>query len=140
MYPISFASVITEGGSTRCVTATATIAPGSPGISIRGVTASAAREIRMLVVDAARRRGIRLPRKTIAVELDFDVPFESTNELAFATLLSIAWTIGSADIISDYPSLQPETLPKLFRAAAKPHHLMRSFSMMSTLPDGREGA
>ena len=97
MYPTSFASVITEGGSTRCVTATATIAPGSPGISIRGVTSSAAREIRMLVVAAARRRGIRLPRKTVTIELDFDVPFESTSELALAALLSIAGTFCPSD-------------------------------------------
>ena len=95
MSPTSITSVIMEGGLARCVTATATIAPGSPGISIRGVTASATREIRMLVVAAARRRGISLPRK--AVIIDFDVPFESTSELALAALLAIAGTICSRD-------------------------------------------
>lgn len=97
MSPTSITSVIMEGGLARCVTATATIAPGSPGISIRGVTASATREIRMLVVAAARRRGISLPRKAVIIELDFDVPFESTSELALAALLAIAGTICSRD-------------------------------------------
>ncbi len=86
-----------EGGLARCVTATATISPGSPGISIRGVTSSATREIRMLVVAAARRRGIRLPRKAVIIELGFDVPFESTSELALAALLAIAGTICPSD-------------------------------------------
>lgn len=104
MHPISFASVITEGGSTHCITATATIALGSPSISIRGVTSSATREIRMLVVAVARRRGISLPRKAVTVELDFDVPFESTSELALAALLSIAGTIEVMDAISDCSS------------------------------------
>lgn len=93
----SITSVITQGGPTRCITASAAVAPGDPGISIRGVTPSAAREIRMLVVAAAKRRGIRLPRKAVIVDLAFDVPFESTSELAFASLLSIAGTICPSD-------------------------------------------
>lgn len=93
MNPSSITSVITEGGLVRCITATATVASGNPGISIRGVTASASREIRMLVMTAAIKRGLHLPRKAITVELAFDVPFESASELAFTALLSIAETI-----------------------------------------------
>lgn len=86
-------SVITDSGIARCITATATIASGKPDISIRGVTDVAARDIRRLVMAVAARRNIRLPRKAITVELAFDVPFERTSELAFATLLSITGTI-----------------------------------------------
>lgn len=93
MNPSCITSVITEGGISRCVTATATAAPGNPGISIRGVTDAAACDIRFLVMAAAARRDIRLPRKAITVELAFDVPFERTSELAFTALLSITGTI-----------------------------------------------
>lgn len=88
----SITSIVTKGGPARCITATATVASGNPGISIRGVTASASREIRMLVMTAAIKHGLRLPRKAITVELAFDVPFESASELAFTALLSIAET------------------------------------------------
>lgn len=93
MNPSSITSVITEGARARCITATATIAPGNPGISILGVTGAAARDICFLLMAAAKRHGIRLPRKAVTIELVFDVPFERTSELAFTALLSIAGTI-----------------------------------------------
>ena len=96
MNPSSITNVITEGGIARCITATAAATPGNPGISIRGVTDAADSDIHLLVMAAATRRDIRLPRKAITVELVFDVPFEQTSELAFAALLSIAETICSS--------------------------------------------
>ena len=97
MSPTSITSITAEGGLARCITATADVAPGNPGISIRGVTDAAACDIRFLVIAAAKRHGIRLPRKAVMIELVFDVPFECTSELAFAALLSIAGTNCPSD-------------------------------------------
>ncbi len=87
-------SVITEGGLTRYITATATIAPGNFDVSVRGVTELAAREIRSLIMAAAKRGGFRLPRKAVTVELAFDVPFERTSELGFAAFMSLVFASG----------------------------------------------
>ena len=93
MNPPCITCVITEGGIARCVTATATIAPGNPSIFRRGVTDAAASGIRLLVMAAARRSGLLLPREAVTIELVFDVPFERTSELAFTALLAVAGTI-----------------------------------------------
>lgn len=98
MNPASITSVITEDGLARCITATATTAPGQPDIFILGVTDAAALDIRFLVIAAAKRHGIRLPREAVMIELAFDVPFESTSELAFSALLSIAGTICPSNV------------------------------------------
>ncbi len=87
-------SVITEGGLTRYITATATIAPGNFDVSVRGVTELAAHEIRSLIMAAAKRYGLRLPRKAVTVELAFDVPFERTSELGFAAFMSLVFASG----------------------------------------------
>ncbi|WP_172135271.1 hypothetical protein [Adlercreutzia sp. ZJ473] len=90
---VTIASVIAEGGLTRCISATATMAPGAPGLRITGVTDLAACDIRALVLAAMGKRGIRLPERAVAVELAFDVPFEHASELGFAVFVSVAETI-----------------------------------------------
>ena len=92
----SITSVIIEGGISRCITATATVVPGHPSISISGVTDAAARDIRFLILAAAARRDIRLPQKAITIELVFDVPFERTSELAFVALAILQRTDRAA--------------------------------------------
>lgn len=89
----TFASVVTDKGLTRCISATATMTPGAPGLVIGGVTNLAAREIKAVVLAALGKRGIRLPSCNITVDLAFDVPFEATCELAFATYVSLTETI-----------------------------------------------
>ncbi len=94
----SITSVITEDGLARCITATATVAPGHPGISILGVTSATAHEIRMLVMAAVKRYGLHLPREAVAIKLVFDVPFERTSELAFTALLAVAGAICPSNV------------------------------------------
>lgn len=93
MENVTIASVITEDGLSRCISATATSAPGTPNLEISGVTDRAAREIKALTVAALQARGIRLPRCAITVNLVFDVPFEATSELCLAAFASITETI-----------------------------------------------
>lgn len=90
---VIIASVITENGLSRCISATATSAPGKVDLRITGVTDRAAREIRALLIAAMQMRGIKLPKRTITIELIFDVPFEATSELCLAAYISIAGTI-----------------------------------------------
>lgn len=87
------ASVITESGLTRCISATTTMTPGVPRLRISGVTDRAADEIKALLLAALKKRGVRLPRRAITVDLVFDVPFEATSELGFAAVVSIVETI-----------------------------------------------
>lgn len=93
MENVTITSVITENGLPRCISATASSAPGKPDLRITGVTDRAAREIKALLLASMRIRGIRLPRRAITVELVFDVPFEATSELALAAYISIVETI-----------------------------------------------
>lgn len=93
MDSMTIASVITEGGLTRCISATTTMMPGVPRLRISGVTDRAASEIEALLLTAMKKRGVRLPRRAITVDLIFDVPFEATSELGFAAIVSIAETI-----------------------------------------------
>lgn len=93
MEAIAFANVITECGTTRCVSATATVQQGEPGLCVTGVTDRAAREIDGLVLAAMRKRGLGLPGRAVTVDLAFDVPFEATSELAFATFMALTETI-----------------------------------------------
>lgn len=90
---VTIASVITENGLSRSISATASSAPGKPDLQITGVTDRAAREIKALLLASMRIRGIKLPRRTITVKLVFDVPFEATSELVLAAYISIAETI-----------------------------------------------
>ena len=87
MEAITFANVITECGTTHCVSATATVQQGAPGFC---VTDRAAQEVGGLVLAAMRKRGLNLPGRAITVDLTFDVPFEATSELAFATFCALA--------------------------------------------------
>lgn len=82
-------SVIADDNPMRCITASVQVIPGDSDLAVRGVTDSASDEIRKLVLDAARRRGFNLPNGAITVSLDFDVPFEKTSELAFATIAAL---------------------------------------------------
>lgn len=93
MENVTIASVITENGLSRCISAAATTAPGKPDLRITGVTDRAAREIKALLIAAMLARDIQLPNRTITVELIFDVPFEATSELCLAAYMSIAETI-----------------------------------------------
>ena len=93
MENVTIASVIAENGLSRCISATATSAPGKPDLRITGVTDRAAREIKALLIASMRKRGIKLPKRTITIELIFDVPFEATRELCLAAYTSIAETI-----------------------------------------------
>lgn len=99
----TFASVIAEMGLTRCISATVTMASGTPGLAIGGVTDLAAREIKAVVLAALAKRGIRLPSCKIMVDLVFDVPFETTSELAFATYVSLAETICRSSMAAPFP-------------------------------------
>lgn len=92
MENVTIASAITENGLSRCISATATSAPGKPDLRITGVTDRAAREIRALVLAAMQARGIQLAERINRVELVFDVPFEATSELCLAAYISIAET------------------------------------------------
>lgn len=89
----TFASVITDKGLTRCISATVTMTPGAPGLVIGGVTELAAREIKAAALAAITKHGIRLPSCSTAVDLVFDVPFETTCELTFTTYVALAETI-----------------------------------------------
>lgn len=89
----TIASVITENGLPRCISATATSTSGKPDLRITGVTDRAAREIKALLIAAMQSRGIKLPKRTITIELILDVPFEATSELCLAAYISIAETI-----------------------------------------------
>lgn len=89
----TIATVITEEGISRCISATPSSVPGTSHIRITGVTEMAANEIRALVMTAIQARGIHLPERAITVDLVFDVPFEATSELALAAYISIAETI-----------------------------------------------
>ncbi len=89
----TIATVITEEGISRCISATPAFGPGTSDLCITGVTERAASEIRALVIAAMQARGIHLPERAITVDLVFDVPFEATSELALATYISIAETI-----------------------------------------------
>lgn len=93
MENVTIASVITEDGLSRRISATATSVPGKPDLRITGVTDRASREIKALTVAALQARGIRLPRCAITVDLVFDVPFEATSELCLAAFTSITETI-----------------------------------------------
>lgn len=99
----TFASVIIDKGITRCISATATMTPGAPGLVIGGVTELAAREIQVVVFAALGKRGIRLPSCGITVDLVFDVPFEATSELAFATYVSLTETICLSSMTAPFP-------------------------------------
>ena len=90
MEAITFANVITDCGTTHCVSATATVQQGAPGFCVTGVTDRAAQEVGGLVLAAMRKRGLNLPGRAITVDLTFDVPFEATSELAFATFCALA--------------------------------------------------
>lgn len=92
MENVTIASVITENGLPRCISATASSAPGRPDLRITGVTDRAAREIKALLIAAMQMRGIKLPKRTITIVLIFDVPFEATSELCLAAYMSIAET------------------------------------------------
>ncbi len=92
MENVTIASIIIENGLSRCISAAATSAPGKPDLRITGVTDRAAREIKALLIAAMQMRGIKLPKRTISIELIFDVPFESTSELCLAACMSIAET------------------------------------------------
>ena len=90
---VTIATVITEDGISRCISATTSLARGVPDLRITGVTDRAASEIKALVLAVLKKRGVRLPQRTITVDLTFDVPFEATSELGFAAIVSIAWSI-----------------------------------------------
>ena len=90
----TIASVITEGGLTRCISATTTMVTGTPCLRISGVTDRAASEIATLVLAALKKRGARLPRRAITVDLIFDVPFEATSELGLAAYVSLMLVSG----------------------------------------------
>jgi len=90
----TIASVITEGGLTRCISATTTMATGAPSLRISGVTDRASSEIEALVLAVLKKRGARLPRRAITVDLAFDVPFEATSELGFAAYVSLMLASG----------------------------------------------
>ena len=90
----TIASVITEGRLTRCISATTTMETGTPCLRISGVTDRAASEIATLVLAALKKRGARLPRRAIIVDLIFDVPFEATSELGLAAYVSLMLASG----------------------------------------------
>lgn len=83
-------SVVEGDNHMRFITANARICPGRRSLAIRGVTDSAAEDIRELVLESAGRAGLRLPAGAIAITLSFDVPFEATSELALAAFASLA--------------------------------------------------
>lgn len=90
---VTIATVITEYGTSRCISATPSSEPDTSDLRVTGVTERAASEIRALVIAAMLARGIKLPDRAITVDLVFDVPFEATSELCLAAYLSIAETI-----------------------------------------------
>ena len=97
MSHVTIATVITENGISRCISATPSSEPGTSDLRITGVTERAASEISALVIAAMLARCIQLPDRAITVDLVFDVPFEETSELALAAYISIVETIWSAD-------------------------------------------
>lgn len=102
MENVIIASVITENGLSRCISATATSAPGKANLEINGVTDRAACKIKALTMAALQTRGIRLPRCEITVDLVFDVPFEATSELCLAAFISLAEAICPGGFISGF--------------------------------------
>lgn len=93
MSHVAIATVITENGISRRISATPSSGPGTSDLRITGVTERAASEISALVIAAMLARGIQLPDRAITVDLVFDVPFEATSELALAAYISIVETI-----------------------------------------------
>lgn len=99
MESLIMASVIAEGDTVHCISACATAKSGEPSIAVSGVTDAADQKIRDLILAVAKRHRIRLPKRAIAVDLVFDVPFESVSELAFATILAITETFCPSDVL-----------------------------------------
>ena len=93
MSHVAIATVITENGISRCISATPSSEPDTSDLRITGVTERAASEISALVIAAMLARCIQLPDRAITVDLVFDVPFEETSELALAAYISIVETI-----------------------------------------------
>lgn len=89
MQTSTISSVISDENPMRCITASVCVMPGDTSLAVQCVTDSASEEIRKLVLDAAHRRSVDFPKGAITVELDFDVPFEKTSELAFAALAAL---------------------------------------------------
>lgn len=99
MRSATITSVVEDDNPMRFITASASISPGRRGLVIRGVTDSAAANVRELVLESARRAGIRLPAGAIAITLSFDVPFEATSELALAAFASLAEAVRDACVV-----------------------------------------
>lgn len=92
------ATVISEGATTRCISACASSTPGAKGIAVSGLTDSAAQELCELACIALKSRGFKLPDRRIEIELQFDVPFEAMSELAFASCITLAETICPSNL------------------------------------------
>lgn len=88
------ATVISEGATTRCISACASPAPGVRGLAVSGLTDSAAKELCELASITLKSRGFKLPDRRIEIELLFDVPFEAMSELAFAACITLAETMS----------------------------------------------
>ena len=56
---VTIATVITEDGISRCISATTSLARGVPDLRITGVTDRAASEIKALVLAVLKKRGVR---------------------------------------------------------------------------------
>lgn len=93
------ASLIEDENPARLITACARISLGENCLEIRGVTDSAAEDIRELVLECARCAGLRLPAGAIAITLSFDVPFEATSELALAAFASLAEAVHDPCVV-----------------------------------------
>lgn len=94
MSNVTIATVITENGISRCISATPSSEPGTSDLRVTDVTERAASEIRALVIAAMLARGIQLPDRAITVDLVFDVPFEATSELALVVFMLLAHASG----------------------------------------------
>lgn len=92
-------SIVEDENPARLITACARISLGENSLEIRGVTDSAAEDIRELVLESARCAGLRLPAGAIAITLSFDVPFEATTELALAAFASLAEAVRDAGVV-----------------------------------------
>lgn len=92
-------SVVKDENPMRLITACARITLGENSLEIRGVTDPTAEDIRELVLESARRAGLRLPAGAIAIALSFDVPFEATSELALAAFASLAEAVRDACVV-----------------------------------------
>lgn len=89
MKSATITSVVSDDNPMRCITASVSATSGHSSLIVRGVTDTASEEIRKLLLDAIQRRGINLPKGAIAIELDFDIPFEKTTELTFTAITAL---------------------------------------------------